>query len=386
MARKKKRGYGDGSVHKRSDGRCQGQFTDELTGKRHTVYAPTEEECWQKIDAKRAELAKLGTIAPDRITVSEWAAEWLNDLKKINYRAKSYQHRSGVIANWIDPLLGSIQLQKLNARQIQKLFVAKMVEAGLAPNTILAYYGVVHTLLDDAHKREMIAKNPCEHIVLPEVKEAERPVLTMEQIDLFLAELEGIWLAPMVELAVYTAMREGELCALRWQDIDFEAGSIMIRSTVSWVTGHGFVVGPPKTESSAGRIAIPQCASNLLLDHRTRQKEQRLANGPGWNPLGLVFPHENGGYRGNWTICRHIKRVAALLGLPDNFTFHCLRHTAVALLIKAGAHPKMIQEICRHKSIETTMDLYGHLFEGMHREAMNLLDRAFEKARRQKEA
>lgn len=382
-AKRKIRVHGDGSVYKRKDGRTAGEFFEEETNKRHIVYGKTEEECWQKIDAKKAEIAKGNTAPDSRMTVEQWGKEWLEHIKKVNYRAKSYSQRRDAIKNWINPSLGGIPIGKLRADQIQKKLITPMLGLGLAPNTIHSYFGALHAMLEDARVRGMIAKNPCEHIALPEVKRVERPILSLETLDLFLGAMGS--LAPMAELAAYTGARGGELRALEWKNVNLEERSLLVCKTVSWIEGK-FVVGPPKTDSSTRRLSLPQCAVDLLLTIQKEQRVLRLKNGPDWNKLELVFPHKDGGYQKEGTIHRHVKRAAARVGLPNDFTFHCLRHLAVALLIKAGAHPKMIQEICGHSSIEMTMNLYGHLFEGMHREAMNLLDRVFSTARKQKEA
>jgi integrase len=284
-------------------------------------------------------------------------------------------------------LLGNFQLQKIRDEDVQKRLIAPMIEVGLAARTIISYHGAFYTMMEDAYKRKMIARKPNENIVLPEIKSVERPILNMEQVDLFLAELEGHWLAPIAELAVYTAMREGELLALKWEHVDFEGMSLAVRSTVAWITGEGFVVGPPKTDSGERRIDLPECAIDLLQRIRTEQKALRLKKGLAWNKLGLVFPHhEHGGYRHETTVNRVVRKIVAKLCLSENFTFHCFRHTAVALLIKEGAHPKEIQEICGHKSIGMTMDLYGHLFPSIHRETMRRLNSAFSRARARKKA
>jgi integrase len=382
MPRKKKHVHGDGSVHQRkSDGRWQGQWTDEETKNRHTVYGRTEEECWQKLEEKKAEVARGSLVEASRLTVATWADEWMTSIKKVTDRPKTHSDRESIVRVWIIPALGPIGLQKLDPRKIQCLFIQPMIEEGLAASSIRQYYGVLHTLLSDAVIRRIIIKNPCEHIALPAKLSVERPVLSVEQVDLFLLRLSDHWLRDVVELAVYTAMREGELLALRWPDIDFDEMSLIVRGTVTQIAFRGPIIGPPKTKSSERRLALPLCAADLLRRVQAEQRFLKRANGPAWNPSGFVFPNQAGGLRHGSQCDYMIKKVACSLGLPENFTFHCFRHTAVATLIKEGVHPKAIQEICGHASIEMTMNLYGHLFEGMHREAMGKMDQAYRKAR-----
>jgi integrase len=369
---KTRRSNDEGSFTQRKDGRWQG--SQRKGEKRHVVYGKTKNECAQKLRAKMVEVERGKSVPTDRITVAEWSKEWLEG--KLDYRPQSSQHRKCAI-RWIELTLGPIQLQKLTGRQVQRLFIAKMAEAGRASSTINGYYGVLYTMCKDAVLRGILAKNPCEHVALPQIRDAERPVLSIEQVELFLAELDAHWCRPIVELAVYTAMREGELLSLKWANVDFGDKALMVRSTVSYVARKGFVSGDAKTASSVRRIDLSQPAIDLLVKHRAEQETQAL----GWKEQDLVFSNSRGGYWHGASVDRVIKKAVIKLGLPRNFTFHCFRHTAVALLIKAGAHPKMIQEICGHATIEMTMNLYGHLFKGMHKEAIDKLGDAFASAR-----
>ena len=88
-------------------------------------------------------------------------------------------------------------------------------------------------------------------------------------------------------------MRQGELLALKWRDVDLEGATLQVHAAVHYTT-EGYVFTKPKTKYSRRRIALSRVAVEALRDHRTRQLQQRLAVGPAWEDLNLVFPNSIG--------------------------------------------------------------------------------------------
>jgi integrase len=166
-------------------------------------------------------------------------------------------------------------------------------------------------------------------------------------------------------LALHCGLREGELLGLRWDDVDFDepTATLRVRRTLSETrTGHKF----EKPKNGKGRsIRCFQKATEVLRSHRARQGEERLKLGSLWQDNGLVFPTMTGTtMSGTNLLGRHFKPLLTMAGLPA-IRLHDLRHTCATILLMAGKHPKYVQELLGHASINISLDTYSHVIEGM---------------------
>jgi integrase len=377
-----KRTYGEGSVSQRKDGRYQGDYPCK-DGKRRTLYAKTEKEAWQKIRQAQAKDERGELVASNRITLTQFLEEWLS-LKKLTDRAKTFRDRKLTIKNHINPALGAIRVQQLSSRHIQK-WVAGISEE-LAPSTVKNYFSVLRAALEHAIKMEIIKSNPCGVIALPKVIRNEHAILSPDEIDVLLKHLQGKYLHDIVIMGLATAMRISEIIALQWADVDWDNPAVIIRHNVVFIPREGFIEGPPKTESSIRRIALPDFCLAMLKEHHVEQLRQRFKSGAKWQNRDLVFSNKFGGFRFYGGVWRDLKTALLKCGLCHIGT-HGLRHTAVTLLIAAGVPIKAIQEILGHKSISMTLDIYGHLLDGVHKDSMVQMHQLFvEKIMKRKKA
>ena len=178
-----------------------------------------------------------------------------------------------------------------------------------------------------------------------------------------LANAIDVRYSAMVLAAAYTGLRFSELRALRVDGFDALRRTIrVIESLVE--SGGAFYFEEPKSEASRRTVRVPSFLVEVLARHLAMH-----ADGS-----GLVFSAPNGGpiRRGNFRRRVWLPAVEASVGQPC--TFHDLRHSHAALLIAQGEHPKVIQERLGHASIKTTLDTYGHLFEGLDEAAADRLE------------
>ena len=163
----------------------------------------------------------------------------------------------------------------------------------------------------------------------------------------------------MFVLALATGMREGELFALNWRDVDFETAKVTVRGTLVEVGGK-LLVNEPKTLRSRRPIDLPTSTLKALLAHRQRSKYA----------TGWVFRDTDGGpLRKSNFLRRDFKPLLAKAGLPATLHFHDLRHTHATLLLESGINPKVTQERLGHSRIATTLDTYSHVSPTMQLEA-----------------
>jgi integrase len=177
-------------------------------------------------------------------------------------------------------------------------------------------------------------------------------------------------------LMLTTACRLGELLGLRWPALDLERGEMQIASALKQAGSKRFL-GRPKTPHSRRTIPLTPLAVESLKRHRTRQLEERLAHGAGWNPHQLVFCTSTGtAYAfNNWRRQQYLPLLERA-GLPF-IRPHDLRHTAATLLLLEGVQPIVVSEMLGHASVAFTLTTYGHVQAEMRKPARDAMERLF---------
>ena len=182
--------------------------------------------------------------------------------------------------------------------------------------------------------------------------------------------LEALYL-----LAISTGLREGELLALRWEDVDLEAAVLRVSQTLTR-DGGKVSVGPPKTKNSRRSVGLTDPTVEALRAHLTRQLEEMERVGSLYRPGGLVFANEVGGIVSPSNLRnRSLKALLQRAGLPS-IRFHDLTHTCATLLLSRNVNPKIVSEMLGHASIAITLDTYSHVLPNMQESAVRAMQDA----------
>ncbi|MFL6238638.1 MAG: site-specific integrase [Actinomycetes bacterium] len=180
-------------------------------------------------------------------------------------------------------------------------------------------------------------------------------------------------LGALVAVAMMTGMREGELLALRWRDVDLKRGTVQVRGSRQ----HDGTIRETKTAGSRRLVLLPRVACEALGRHRASQASERLRLGPEWEDNDLVFANKVGRTLSAQNLLqRYFYPTLERLELP-RIRFHDLRHTAATLLLAEGVHPKIVSEMLGHTEVGITLDLYSHVTPTMQAEAVRALDAVF---------
>jgi integrase len=171
-----------------------------------------------------------------------------------------------------------------------------------------------------------------------------------------------------VYVAAYAGLRWGELAGLRVERVDLLRRTVSVVEQLTEVNGR-VAFGPPKTAAARRAVNVPVGVAELLHDQLDRR-----ASG------GLVFPTREGGPMRRSHFRRRAWLAARARAGLDGLRFHDLRHSAVALAIAQGAHPKAIQERMGHSSVTLTLDRYGHLFPALDERIAEGLDAVYRSA------
>lgn len=187
----------------------------------------------------------------------------------------------------------------------------------------------------------------------------------------FLDATKGDRLAPLWRTACLTGLRRSELCGLQWPDIDLDAGVLSVKRALVEVDGKAFVKGP-KSAASRRTVDFDAVTVDVLRRWKVRQVEERLLAGTAYESGLWVFTNELGAPWRPDSLTKTFPKAVKATGLPPT-DIRRLRHAHATALLKAGVHPKIVQERLGHSSIAVTMDIYSSVLPGMQREAVDLL-------------
>ena len=268
-----------------------------------------------------------------------------------------------------------MKLSKLDTPNIQALYTAKLRD-GLKPSSVRYIHAVLHCALRKALELRLIPRNPAATARPPKIRQEEITPLDGQKARLLLEAARGDRFECLYALSLTCGLRMGEALGLRWSDIDLEAGTLRVDRQVQRIReGGGLVFSEPKN-ASRRTIDLPQRPVEALRSHRKRQVEEQLEAGDKWQGNGLVFASLKGTPLDAQNIVnRYFKPLLRRTGLPD-IRWHDLRHTCATLLLGRGVHPKMVQHLLGHASIQLTLDRYSHWIPSVGRATAERMDDA----------
>jgi len=341
-------------------------------------------EGWNKVRDKmklaKAELDKgIDLQKQANLTFGDWIVTWMDNYKKVEVELElsTWENNNRSIKNLIIPNLGTIPIKNLKTDDIQK-FYNKLINDKKAPATVRRNHQIIHSCLEKARTTHLLSWNPCEGVTLPKLDDKEAKALTVDEMNKFLETLSAPKIGPKWRsaflLAIGTGLRQGEMLALKWENIDFRNYSISIKEAISRTKAEGLIFKSPKTKKSKRTLPIPKEAAIALRLWRIVQRKAKLATGAEYQEQGLVFTTSNGTiiYPRNFT--RRFYAVRTKAGLSSDINLHALRHTYATRLLENGENLKTVQELMGHADISTTGNTYAHVMPEIKKQAVNNLD------------
>ena len=347
---------------------------DPITGERNRKYKTvtgTKKEADQALRRFITELERGEYIEDNNITVSDWLQKWLEVYIVPTVSPTTLVGYKGMIRRYIDPLIGHLQIQEMNALAVQiwvnKLKVSPSSGEPLTAGTIKHTYHVLRGAMDKAVQAGLIHRSPCAGIQLPK-GEKKKPVIYDEtQIQQLLDFARGTEMELINDLELCMGMRRGELLGCQWQDIDWDKNQIhIIRSRVA-VDGKS-VVKQPKTESGTRTVDVPEILMKKLKAHKIQCMEQKIRVGRRLLEEDFIIVHPDGKPIYPEYVSQLFTKLQKRANLPK-CRFHDLRHLCASIMVKQGVEVKVAQERLGHKDITTTMNIYAHVLPGSAREA-----------------
>lgn len=313
---------------------------------------------------QRKAIKENNYVTDSSVTMASLIARYFRDVAPLTLQPRTACIYRYATEKNIIPELGGILVSKLRAEQLQAFYAKKLAE-GLSERYVLNLHNRIFSLLQVAKKWNLVPRNVAEDAIPPRPKDKKVTVLTVEQARIFLDGVRENRLYPLYACALVMGLREGELLALEWPDIDFIARRVKITKSQQYIPGEGISVKTPKTEQSVRDIPMPDIAYEALIEYRR--------NSMG---TGRVFTTSKGTPFYPRNILKYFQRELERLGLPK-IPFHNLRHSCASFHLAAGTSPKFVQELLGHTTVAFTLRKYSHLLPGVAEQAVAKLNDTF---------
>ena len=350
------------NIHKRKDGRWEGRYKDGFrtdgSVKYSSVYAYSYSECKKKLTDAKLSQSKTVSTTHTEILFSELLIKWLN-ANKIRLKGATSAKYSNIIESHIIPGLGGIKLSALDSSKINA-FLNKQLKYGgiktcesLAPSYVRTMAVIIEAAINYG-----VMEGLCKHLRTP----INKPSVPKKDLVILskLAEttLTEVLINDSTKVAIGTlaalqaGLRIGEVCALRWCDVDFGNNIIHIRHTISRVpspdSNHKtkLILDTPKTSSSLRDVPMPSSLRKaLLIAYQNRTSEYVISNGSSFVST-RTFDYQ---YRK--LLEKHNIQT---------FSFHTLRHTYATRCAEHGMDAKTLSRLLGHSSSNTSLNIYVH--------------------------
>ena len=369
----KRRPQGDGTIRKRNDGRWEARIIighkNDGSPMYKSAFAKTQKSALKQLHQLIDLYRDVDLTEDSRMTLGEWLDKWLDEYMIFTIRESTLDSYRAMVKNQVKPFIGSKQISSLTTADMQK-FYNKIKKEGrvrehlihgktLADSMVRGVHMMLHEALDTAVKERLIAKNPTNGTTVPKCNYPEKQILGDNQLETFLEAIKGheYW-CDFFYVEVMTGLRRGEICGLKWQDINFEENKLQVKRSVSVKKGGGVSIGETKTETGVRCIQMPPSVAELL-----KSKKQTAITE--W-----VFPHFLHPEQpiSPASAYRKLKVILKNAELPL-IRFHDLRHTFATHATQGGVDPKTLAGILGHTNASFTLDTYTHVTSDMQKSA-----------------
>lgn len=284
---------------------------------------------------------------------------------------KQMKNGEGIDKSCAQPIAEAMDME------VGKLFTMQKDMTPLSAGTIHTYHRVLSAVLFRAVKWGYIPTNPAARADLPSL--ANRRAAYLDEPDarrlLELLRDEPIKWRTIITFDLLSGLRRGELAGLRWQDVNFDDQTIVIRQTSNYLPGKGIYTDTPKSTTSNRPLKLSRSAFILLLEYKQWQDEQREQVGDAWRDEdGRIFTGDDGAPLFPDSITKWFSDFVKRTGLPK-VTVHSLRHTYASLMIADGVPLVVVSHQLGHAQASTTANIYAHVIASAEAKAAQTFDK-----------
>jgi integrase len=353
-----RRRNGEGSIGQRPDGRWQAKVSLP-DGSRRSFYGKTSAEVEGKLLAFRQNQAHGLPIEPTGVTLASYLGRWLAS-RKGDLRPNTWTNYDINVRLHIVPHLGSRKPSRLEPTDV-RLWHQTLKAEGLAPKSVVLAHATLRAGLAQAMIDGVVHRNVATLVHPPTVPKAKVQPYDLSEIAQLFAAMDGHPLESLFMVTLGTGLRRGEVCGLRWRDVDLEAGLLHVRGQLARKPGGGWQWLPPKTEDSDNVVSLSAPVLSALQAERDRQAFLRGRAGTLWQESGYVFTKPTGEPHSPELVYLAFRKLVADAGLRPQ-RFHDLRHAHASLALAEGASMWEVSKQLRHANLNITANIYAHLY------------------------
>ena len=374
----KRRPQGDGTIRKRSDGRWEARIIighkNDGSPMYKSAFAKTQKSALKQLHQLLDLYRDVDLTEECRMTLGEWMDKWMDEYMIFTIKENTIKGYRSQIDHQIKPFIGHKQLASLTTADIQKFYNKIKKEGRVHPHPIHGHvlsdsmvrkiHMMLHEAMEVAVRERYIVRNPTDNTTIPKKTTTEKQVLDDSQLNRFLEAIQGepYW-HDFFYVEVMTGLRRGEICGIKWSDIDFNEGTLCIKRSVSTKEGGGVSIGETKTDAGVRTIIMPPSVANLLWEKRSDAVNEWVF--PHYtNPSDPLHPS---------SAYKKLKTILKRLELPL-LRFHDLRHTFATQATDGGVDPKTLAGILGHTDASFTLDTYTHVTSDMQRGASAIVN------------
>ncbi len=373
-------------LRQKANGVYSARYVDRF-GNRREIYDRNLVDLKRKLNTALYDDANGNSVEDNSITLSQWFKSWIEIHKYKVIRNNTKMYYTQLFTKHIEPSLGRKKLKDITQLNIKTL-LKELDQKGYQYETKNKVRIMLLDMFDKAMVDNYVLKNPCKGIRLARDEKKDMRVFSREEQAEFFECSKGTFYDNLFVVAVSTGLRQGEICALTWDDIDFEKKEISVTKTLLYQKLEGdtqkeFHLNPPKTKTSKRTVPISkQC--EIALKKQYIQRNNVMARKSA-KPLegfdNLLFTTKYGTPICNQILIDAIKRIIEEINLCrdeleqfEPFSPHCFRHTFATRCFEAGIQPKTVQTYLGHATLQMTMDLYTSVLEDHKQEEMQKLE------------
>ena len=374
----KRRPQGDGTIRKRSDGRWEARIIighkNDGSPMYKSAFAKTQKSALKQLHQLLDLYRDVDLTEECRMTLGEWMDKWMDEYMIFTIKENTIKGYRSQIDHQIKPFIGHKQLASLTTADIQKFYNKIKKEGRVHPHPIHGHvlsdsmvrkiHMMLHEAMEVAVRERYIVRNPTDNTTIPKKTTTEKQVLDDSQLNRFLEAIQGepYW-HDFFYVEVMTGLRRGEICGIKWSDIDFNEGTLCIKRSVSTKEGGGVSIGETKTDAGVRTIIMPPSVATLLWKKRSEAINEWVF--PHYtNPSDPLHP--SSAYKKLQTLLKRLE-------LPL-LRFHDLRHTFATQATDGGVDPKTLAGILGHTDASFTLDTYTHVTSDMQRGASAIVN------------
>lgn len=318
--------------------------------------------------ALEEEHERKAEVAKATMTVDEYLESYISDLDRSRSLERSTINGYRCYAKNVSNGLGRIRLSELNAAQV-RAWEAKLLKDGLSGTTVRKAHVLLKSACEQAVQAGLIPRNPLAAVRPPKAEDPMPNALSERTRRALLTYLDAAADTPLnlaVLMVLSTGMREGELCGLRWADVDLKNRTLWVRRSVARDNGK-YYVKPPKTRTSVRDIPLTLALAEKLKARKDAQETELIVAGlePSEERMSQIYVlgEVDGSFMKPHGLWRPWKALADSMGLVGTQgrrpTFHDLRHTFATFAIAEGIDVKTVSSIMGHANAAMTLNIYA---------------------------